>query len=101
MMAVAIGTGYRTGNPFRVGRSSFKIFTLADLAPNRNERPTVVRPRRRIIIYTLTDVKNKIKPRLPADSSYSKWLLPNITSCHSDRHQPGNLAGRILVADSQ
>ncbi|GBL89273.1 hypothetical protein AVEN_225815-1 [Araneus ventricosus] len=44
--------------------------------------------------------KNKIKPRLPSDSSYSKWIFPNITSCYSDRRQGDNLANRVL-ADNQ
>ncbi|GBM20709.1 hypothetical protein AVEN_105946-1 [Araneus ventricosus] len=41
--------------------------------------------------------KNKMKPILPSDFSHSKWTFPNITSCHSDRHQPDNLPCRDLV----
>ncbi|GBM51603.1 hypothetical protein AVEN_146255-1 [Araneus ventricosus] len=40
MVAVAIETGYRTGNPFRVGRSSFNVVTFAHLAPNGKELAT-------------------------------------------------------------
>ncbi|GBM44320.1 hypothetical protein AVEN_232112-1 [Araneus ventricosus] len=31
--------------------------------------------------------KNKIKLRLPSDSSYSKWIFPSIASCYSDRRK--------------
>ncbi|GBM61384.1 hypothetical protein AVEN_258494-1 [Araneus ventricosus] len=48
-----------------------------------------------------TGAKNKIKPRLPSDSSYSKCIFPNINSCYSDRLQPGKLAGRVLFKDRQ
>ncbi|GBL83534.1 hypothetical protein AVEN_196377-1 [Araneus ventricosus] len=46
-----------------------------------------------------TGGKNKIKPRLPSDSSYPKWIFPNITSCNSDHRQRSNLPSRVLVVD--
>ncbi|GBO27279.1 hypothetical protein AVEN_141538-1 [Araneus ventricosus] len=45
--------------------------------------------------------QNKIKPRLPSDSSNSKWIFPNITSCYSDRRQRDNLESKVLVEDRQ
>ncbi|GBN20279.1 hypothetical protein AVEN_203536-1 [Araneus ventricosus] len=55
MVAVAIATGYCTGNPFRVGRSSFKIVTFAHLATNGKERATTVKLRRRMITVSFLD----------------------------------------------
>ncbi|GBN58641.1 hypothetical protein AVEN_173749-1 [Araneus ventricosus] len=48
-----------------------------------------------------TGAKNKIKLRLPSDSSYSKWIFPSIISCYSDRRKPDILAATDLVADRQ
>ncbi|GBM40570.1 hypothetical protein AVEN_240313-1 [Araneus ventricosus] len=103
MVAVAIETGYRAGNPFRVGRSSFKFVKLAHLAPNRKERTTAAKPKRRTtttLYPPQTGTKNKIKPRLPSDSIYSKGIFPNITSCYSNRHQPDNLTEFSSWTDS-
>ncbi|GBM57513.1 hypothetical protein AVEN_137943-1 [Araneus ventricosus] len=49
---VAIETGYRRRNSFRVGRRSFVFATLARLAPNGKERATTAKPRRRMINYS-------------------------------------------------
>ncbi|GBN41809.1 hypothetical protein AVEN_22459-1 [Araneus ventricosus] len=48
-----------------------------------------------------TGAKNKIKLRLPSDSSYSKWICPSITSCYSDRRKLDMLVVAVLVAGRQ
>ncbi|GBM77735.1 hypothetical protein AVEN_274484-1 [Araneus ventricosus] len=46
-----------------------------------------------------TGTGNKVKPRLPSDSPYPKWIFPCITSCYSDRRQLDNLANRVVLSD--
>ncbi|GBM89210.1 hypothetical protein AVEN_158509-1 [Araneus ventricosus] len=96
-----MGTGYRTGNPFRDGRSSLKFVRLVLLASNWKESATAAKLRRRMI-YSFCRRKlaprKSIKPRLPSDSSYSKWIFSNITSCYRDRHQLDNLADRQYIS---
>ncbi|GBL97184.1 hypothetical protein AVEN_144620-1 [Araneus ventricosus] len=100
MGAVAIETGYYTVNPFRVCKSPSNFVTLAHLEPKEKERVTATKMRRRMIIDSFTAVPRiKITPIFPSDSSYPKWIFPNITSCHSNRHQPDNLAGKDLGTD--
>ncbi|GBN52423.1 hypothetical protein AVEN_22079-1 [Araneus ventricosus] len=48
-----------------------------------------------------TGAKNKIKLRLPSDSSYSRWIVPSIISCYSDRRKLDILAATDLVVDRQ
>ncbi|GBN16191.1 hypothetical protein AVEN_111677-1 [Araneus ventricosus] len=43
MVAVAIETGYRTGNPFRVGKSSFQCVTLAHLGAKQKGKCNCVK----------------------------------------------------------
>ncbi|GBN47316.1 hypothetical protein AVEN_27352-1 [Araneus ventricosus] len=57
--AVAVETVYRRRNPFRVGRRSSKVVTLAHLAPNGTECATPAKSRRRMINY-----RPKLAPRM-------------------------------------
>ncbi|GBM14323.1 hypothetical protein AVEN_55322-1 [Araneus ventricosus] len=102
MVAVAIETGYRSENR----RTSFKSVRLAHLEPHGKERATTAKQRRQKINDSFPAAnwrqeKKEIKPRLPSDFPYSKWIFPYISSCYSDRYQPDNLAGSDLVVDRQ
>ncbi|GBN94385.1 hypothetical protein AVEN_148053-1 [Araneus ventricosus] len=93
-------TGYRKRNSFRVGRRSFEFAILAHLSPKGNECATAAKPKRRMINYK-SGAKNKSKPQLPSDASYSKWIVPSTTGCYSDRRQQDNLTNRVLVGSRQ
>ncbi|GBM33121.1 hypothetical protein AVEN_56756-1 [Araneus ventricosus] len=97
--AVSIETGYRRKNPFLVGRSSFKCAALVHLAPNGLCVVTEKKDDQLLFSPPQTCTKNKIKLRLPSDSSCSKWILSSITSCYSDRRKLDFSEAAILVAD--